>query len=48
MPPIVIMGDGPDAAKWRDFIANEGLKNVQMVGYMTGEELWRGLRHALG
>src|SRR5439155_16055063 len=45
-PPIVMMGDGPDMPKWKAFVAERGLSNVNLAGYVSGEELWRRLRHA--
>jgi len=45
-PAILLMGDGPDMEKWRRFVAEKGLTNVQLPGYVSGEELWRRLRHA--
>jgi glycosyltransferase involved in cell wall biosynthesis len=45
-PPILIMGQGPDLERWRRFARERGLENVQVPGFITGEELWRRLRHA--
>ncbi|HEY7120198.1 MAG TPA: glycosyltransferase [Tepidisphaeraceae bacterium] len=46
MPPIIFLGHGPDLEKWRGFVKEQGLWNVDVPGYTTGEELWRRLRHA--
>jgi glycosyltransferase involved in cell wall biosynthesis len=45
-PPILIMGDGEDKPKWQKFVAENQLANVNLAGYVTGDELWRRLRHA--
>src|SRR5438445_4038320 len=45
-PPIVFMGSGPDMEKWQAFVRENNLDNVRFTGQMTGEALWRGLRHA--
>jgi glycosyltransferase involved in cell wall biosynthesis len=45
-PAILFMGHGPDLEKWRAFARDHGLSNVRIPGFVTGEELWRSLRHA--
>lgn len=45
-PPILIMGDGPEMAKWQAFVADNDLRNVTLAGYVSGQELWLRLRHA--
>jgi glycosyltransferase involved in cell wall biosynthesis len=45
-PPILMMGSGPDIERWRAFVAKHELKNVTIAGYVSGEDLWRRLRHA--
>ena len=45
-PPIVVIGQGPEEEKWNQFVAAHGLDNVKLLGYMSGVELWRRLRHA--
>lgn len=45
-PPLVVIGHGPERERWRQFIARHRLDNVMLLGYMSGEELWRRLRHA--
>lgn len=45
-PPIVIMGQGPDEEKWKAMAQRAGLDNVRFLGFVTGVELWRHLRHA--
>lgn len=45
-PPILFLGHGPDIEKWRTFVKEHALANVDVPGYTTGVELWRRLRHA--
>jgi glycosyltransferase involved in cell wall biosynthesis len=45
-PAITVMGDGPDIEKWRTFVREHGLDNVSVAGFVTGDDLWRRLRHA--
>jgi glycosyltransferase involved in cell wall biosynthesis len=45
-PPMEIIGQGPDLEKWRTFIDQNGMHNLTLPGFMTGEDLWRHLRHA--
>jgi glycosyltransferase involved in cell wall biosynthesis len=45
-PQIEMIAGGTDLARWRRFVEERGLTNVTMAGYLTGEELWRHLRHA--
>ncbi len=45
-PQITILGSGPDLKKWRAFVREHGLDNVSLPGFMTGNDLWRRLRHA--
>ena len=45
-PHMEIIGAGPDLEKWRKFVADNGLHNVSLPGYLVGEELWKRLRHA--
>ena len=45
-PRITFLGHGPDLEKWRSFVKENGLSNVEVPGFTTGEELWRRLRHA--
>jgi glycosyltransferase involved in cell wall biosynthesis len=45
-PRILLMGDGPDMAKWKAFVADNGLDNVELAGFVSGLELWRRLRFA--
>jgi glycosyltransferase involved in cell wall biosynthesis len=45
-PAIYIVGDGPDRAKWQDFVRQHGLGNVHLTGFLGGDDLWRHLRHA--
>lgn len=44
--PLALLGDGPERAKWTDFIARNQLDDFTLSGYLTGVELWRHLRHA--
>ena len=45
-PKIMLLGDGPDRAKWEAFIALHKLDNFTLAGFMSGAELWRHLRYA--
>jgi glycosyltransferase involved in cell wall biosynthesis len=45
-PAIVIIGSGPEEAKWRQYVADHKLCNVQMVGRKTGTDLWQHISHA--
>lgn len=45
-PPIMVMGDGPEMPKWRQFVADNDLGNVTLAGFVRGEDLWLRLRHA--
>ncbi len=45
-PPVVLMGSGPDEAKWQAFLDQHRLDNVKLLGHTTGLDLWRRLRHA--
>ncbi|CAN5605887.1 hypothetical protein BH09PLA1_BH09PLA1_29860 [soil metagenome] len=45
-PNITLGGDGEDLPRMREFVAEHGLSNVHLVGYQSGNDLWRHLRHA--
>jgi glycosyltransferase involved in cell wall biosynthesis len=45
-PRIAILGAGPQLEKWRAFVKEHDLTNVSVPGFVSGEELWRHLRHA--
>ncbi|HEX3355542.1 MAG TPA: glycosyltransferase [Tepidisphaeraceae bacterium] len=45
-PKIAILGMGPDLEKWRAFVKEHDLSNVSVPGFVSGELLWRYLRHA--
>ena len=45
-PPIAILGDGPEMQKYKSFVSEHGLDNVQLAGFVSGADLWRHLRHA--
>lgn len=45
-PPMMVLGTGPDLPKWRAWVAAKGLTNISMPGFLTGEDLWRHMRHA--
>ena len=45
-PHMQFLGGGPDLENWRSFAREHDLKNVSIPGFLTGEELWRHLRHA--
>ncbi len=46
MPRMAVLGMGSDLLKWRNFVKECGLTNVDVPGYTVGLELWRRLRHA--
>ncbi|MGI6391845.1 MAG: glycosyltransferase [Kiritimatiellia bacterium] len=46
MPPLYLMGTGPDEDKWKRFVSKHGLQNITFAGYQTGESLYQHLRHA--
>ena len=45
-PHITLVGDGEDMPKMREFVDRNALTNVHLVGYQSGDDLWRHLRHA--
>lgn len=45
-PAIAILGGGPDFEKWQAFVRQHDLQNVHLPGYLTGDALWRHVRHA--
>jgi glycosyltransferase involved in cell wall biosynthesis len=45
-PKILLMGGGPDLDRWKTFVEDERLDNVTLAGFVSGEDLWRRLRHA--
>jgi glycosyltransferase involved in cell wall biosynthesis len=46
VPRIELIADGPDLARWRQFVKDQSLENIILPGYLEGEALWRHLRHA--
>lgn len=44
--PITLLGAGPDLEKWQAVVKDRKLTNVELKGYVTGDILWRHLRHA--
>jgi glycosyltransferase involved in cell wall biosynthesis len=45
-PAIAVLGGGPDFEKWQAFVRRHDLQNVHLPGYLTGDALWRHMRHA--
>jgi glycosyltransferase involved in cell wall biosynthesis len=45
---LKVLGDGPLAAQMHVYIQDHALNNVEMLGYVAGEEKYRLLRGALG
>jgi glycosyltransferase involved in cell wall biosynthesis len=45
-PQAYVIGFGPDLEKWRAYVRDHGLSNVKLPGFLTGDDLWRHLRHA--
>jgi len=45
-PRMTILGGGPDLEKWQAFVRENDLSNVSLPGFLSGDILWRHLRHA--
>jgi glycosyltransferase involved in cell wall biosynthesis len=45
-PAILILGAGPDLARWQSFVAQNQLPNVTLAGYVAPEQAFAYLRHA--
>lgn len=45
-PPVRILGSGPDLEKWHKYVSDQGLENVQLPGFVSGDLLWANLSHA--
>jgi glycosyltransferase involved in cell wall biosynthesis len=45
-PEITLLGDGPDLAKWRQWVQDKKLTNVHLPGFTSGQALWQHMRHA--
>jgi glycosyltransferase involved in cell wall biosynthesis len=45
-PAISIVGRGPELEKWRAFAKQHNLDRVNLVGFLSEEDMWRHLRHA--
>ncbi len=44
---MAFLGGGPDLEKWRAFVMENDLQDeVAVIGYLTGDALWRHLRNA--
>ncbi len=43
---LIVMGDGPLAEPMRSYIREQGMRNVRMAGFVTGEAKWEMLRLA--
>lgn len=43
--PLCVIGSGPDQEKWQRWVSDQRLGNVTLTGFLTGDELWRHLRH---
>lgn len=46
LPPLTFIGDGPDWQKWRTFVQEHQLDNVELKGYVNDDQRWLCLRHA--
>ena len=44
-PPLYVIGSGPDQEKWARWVSDENLTNVTLTGFLTGDDLWRHVRH---
>jgi glycosyltransferase involved in cell wall biosynthesis len=46
-PRMCFLGEGPQRARWQEWVRDNGLEsNVNLPGFLVGDELWRHLRHA--
>jgi glycosyltransferase involved in cell wall biosynthesis len=45
-PRIEIMGSGPEIEQWRTYVSDRGLGNINVAGFVSGDDLWARLRHA--
>jgi glycosyltransferase involved in cell wall biosynthesis len=44
-PPLYVIGSGPDQEKWQRWARDERLDNITFTGFLTGDDLWRHVRH---
>lgn len=44
-PPLCVVGSGPDQEKWVQWARDEKLSNITFTGFLTGDDLWRHVRH---
>src|SRR4051812_21624587 len=45
-PRITFVGKGPELEKWRQFVRENDLKFVKLIGYQPEDVMWQHLRHA--
>jgi glycosyltransferase involved in cell wall biosynthesis len=45
-PRIEFLGKGLELDRWRQFVRDHKLTNVNVAGFVTGDDLWARLRHA--
>ncbi|CAN5605843.1 hypothetical protein BH09PLA1_BH09PLA1_29850 [soil metagenome] len=43
--PLSVVGSGPDQEKWQRWVVEQNLSNVKLTGFLTGDDLWRHVRH---
>jgi len=46
LPPMTFIGDGPDWQRWRAFVQEHQLDNVELKGYVNDDQRWLCLRNA--
>jgi glycosyltransferase involved in cell wall biosynthesis len=44
--PLKILGTGPMEKELQDYVRNKGLKNIEFLGFKSGDEKWQILRHS--
>jgi glycosyltransferase involved in cell wall biosynthesis len=45
-PRITFIGKGPELERWRQFVRDNDLKDVKLIGYQPEDVMWQHLRHA--
>jgi glycosyltransferase involved in cell wall biosynthesis len=45
--PLKIVGTGPLEQELKDYVSSKGIKNIEFLGFKSGDEKWQVLRDAL-
>jgi glycosyltransferase involved in cell wall biosynthesis len=45
--PLKIVGTGPLEMELKDYVGNKGIKNIEFLGFKSGDEKWQLLRNSL-